>query len=426
MRKDPIRSLAECSEFRQTLEARPPVVVHGTALVLAVLLGVAFAWAALTKANLVVRAVGRVRPIVPATRVTLPAGGEIVRLTSGGRVRKVAFRLGDAVTKDQELVALDTEQLDIEIARRRRVIETSEEQLAGLERESRALGRKYAADRNAAELDLAHAEEQVANEKARRAAQAAEAQEKVRKAADDVDRLRRVVAKGADSQEVLAAAESRLREAKHRLAQAAVPVDEKRVAAQRARLAQAEEEHGLRKEELSRTRTRLQGEAAAARSELQTLAIERRRAILRSPITGVVTDGHVKPGDVLEPGKPVFEVAEQSGFLFEAAVPSDEVGHLRVGLPVRIRLDPYDYQKYGVLEGTVRFLSPDSVVLDGPGGKKAPFYLMRVELKTDAVERNGLRGELKFGMGGTAEVVTGQESILMLLLKKVRQAVSLT
>jgi hypothetical protein len=46
--------LADSTEFRQTLQARPPQIIHGTLLVLAGLLVLALAWAALTTADLVV------------------------------------------------------------------------------------------------------------------------------------------------------------------------------------------------------------------------------------------------------------------------------------------------------------------------------------------------------------------------------------
>jgi len=63
MRNEPIHNLADCTEFRQTLQARPPRIVHGTALLLVVLLGAALVWSAVTKADLVVRAPCMVRPV---------------------------------------------------------------------------------------------------------------------------------------------------------------------------------------------------------------------------------------------------------------------------------------------------------------------------------------------------------------------------
>ena len=78
MRNDLILDLADCTEFRQTLLARPPKIVHGTASLLVVLLGAALAWAAATRANLVVRAPGRVRPVSTPKKVYSAARGEVL------------------------------------------------------------------------------------------------------------------------------------------------------------------------------------------------------------------------------------------------------------------------------------------------------------------------------------------------------------
>ena len=80
------------------------------------------------------------------------------------------------------------------------------------------------------------------------------------------------------------------------------------------------------------------------------------------------------------------------------------------------------FQKYGTLDGTVDFISPDSVVVEGRPGAA---YLVRVAVAGDAVGRGDLTGQVKLGMAGHAEIVTGEESLLKLLVNKIRQSISL-
>src|SRR5579884_3701041 len=120
---DPFLDLAACTEFRQTIQARPPRLAHATVVLLVGLLGAAVAWAALTPANLVVRAAGRVRPLSTPVKVVNAARGETFSASAGARVVAVHFRPGDTVRKGDVLLRLDTERLDSEIARRRRTIE---------------------------------------------------------------------------------------------------------------------------------------------------------------------------------------------------------------------------------------------------------------------------------------------------------------
>jgi multidrug resistance efflux pump len=215
---------------------------------------------------------------------------------------------------------------------------------------------------------------------------------------------------------------AKTREAQEKLAKARLPVDESRLVVLRRALEQIDRDSAVKRQDLEQKRGAKRAEVEAARIELANLELEQDQAVIRSPIDGIVTSGDVKVGDVLEPSKPVAEVAEQAGFRFEAAVPSEEVGHLRVGMPVQIKLDAYDYQRYGTLEGTVCFVSPDSGV---EGGQKAALYTVKVAVPRDELGRGTYRGRVKLGMAGQAEIVTGQESVLSLLVRRVRRTISL-
>ena len=58
-------------------------------------------------------------------------------------------------------------------------------------------------------------------------------------------------------------------------------------------------------------------------------------------------------------------------------------------------------------------------------GRVSDAYLVRIELHANEVGRGDLRGPVKLGLGGTAEIVTGQESVLSILLNRIRQTISL-
>src|SRR5262249_17921456 len=123
MRNDLMRDLADTTEFRLTLQARPPRIVHGTLLLLAPLLGPALVWPAVTKADLVVRAAGRVRPVTSPMRVVNGGSGEVFSASVGGRVVAVHFWEGEEVRQGDVLIRLDTERLDNEIVKRQRALQ---------------------------------------------------------------------------------------------------------------------------------------------------------------------------------------------------------------------------------------------------------------------------------------------------------------
>src|SRR5438270_11845167 len=129
MRSSLVTDLADCTLFRQTLEARPPRIVHGAALLLVALVAAAVIWASLTNADLVVRGSGRVRPLESPYRLVNPQG-EAVSASAGGRVVEVNVREGDEVKKGDVLVRFDTERLNNDITRQEQKIHLAEEELA--------------------------------------------------------------------------------------------------------------------------------------------------------------------------------------------------------------------------------------------------------------------------------------------------------
>jgi HlyD family secretion protein len=417
-----VRDLSDCSEFRLTLLARPPRLVHGTVLLLVALLGAAGCWLALTRASLVVRAPGRMRPVATPTRVFNTGHGEALSGGAQSRIAEVCFREGDVVRKGQVLVRLDTERLDNELAKRRRALQAAEEDLGRLTRMDGLLGQQYRAGKAKAEAELARTEAEVRQQKEQKSADVHLAEVELGVAEDEARRVQRLMQDRATSAKELTKARAQLRAARERLEKAKVPVNEGQVEVLRQGLALAEKDFQVQRAELAIKRGLKRSEIDAARFELVNLEMERRRAVLRAPIDGVVTAGDLKPGDLLEPGKAVAEVAAQKGFRFEALVPSDEVGRLRVGLPVRIRLDAYDYQKYGTATGTVCYIAPDSTLLEK---QPTPLYLVRIDVDGEDVGRDGPRGRIRLGMAGQAEIVTDQESLLSVLLRTVRQSFSL-
>jgi HlyD family secretion protein len=414
--------LAQCSEFRQTLLARPPGLVHGTAGLLGLLLGTAVLWAALTEAHLVVRVGGRVRSRTLPQEVVYGTGGEAFRSPAEGRVVAVAVRPGDTVRQGQLLIQLDTEALDNEIAKHQRTIRTGEEELAGLDRLLELAAGQHTAARARAEAELAQARAEIERVQKQQGADIRLARLELAGAEDEVRRLRRLAGQQAAPAADLVKAEIQAGAARERLDRAAIPVPEGQIDVLSRALEQLERDGALRRQELTLKRRGRQGEIEAARVDLAHLQLQRQQAALRAPRDGVVTRGDVQVGDVLARGKAVLEVAEADGFRFEGTIPSEEVGRLGVGLPVRIKLDAFDYQQYGVVTGTVCFIAPDSRSTDEPTSAR---YLVRIDLDGDEVGRGAWRGRVKLGMAGQAEIVTARESLLWLLLRRLRQSISL-
>jgi RND family efflux transporter MFP subunit len=97
-----------------------------------------------------------------------------------------------------------------------------------------------------------------------------------------------------------------------------------------------------------------EAQVADAQSRLVGAQKQQNDAIVRAPISGVVSDRAVNTGDVVTPGTALFTIIDPSSMRLEASVPSDELGLLRVGVPVLFTVRGYGQ----AFEGRIERISP--------------------------------------------------------------------
>ena len=97
--------------------------------------------------------------------------------------------------------------------------------------------------------------------------------------------------------------------------------------------------------DLDQARTAVtQAEAQLADARARLVAAEKQfgDAVLRAPLTGIVSDRAVNAGDVVTPGTALFTIIDPSSMRLEASVPSDELSALKVGGRSQFRVRGYD------------------------------------------------------------------------------------
>lgn len=147
---------------------------------------------------------------------------------------------------------------------------------------------------------------------------------------------------------------------------------------------------------------------------------------LRSPHIGVVKNIRVTTlGGVLRPGDELMQIVpREDELIIEAKVKPSDIGFVKQGLPVAIKVDAYDYTIYGVLKGHVLHVSPDTLIEDTRGG---PNEYFRVQVRVDSKNFSGNKNkllEIQPGMSTTIEIKTGSHSVLSYLAKPVIKTLS--
>jgi RND family efflux transporter MFP subunit len=82
-----------------------------------------------------------------------------------------------------------------------------------------------------------------------------------------------------------------------------------------------------------------QGILAQRRSELEIARQQLQDTVLRSPLDGAVRERQVTPGEYRAPGTPVLTVVRTQPLRLQLAVPERDITGLKVGLPVRVRVE---------------------------------------------------------------------------------------
>ena len=395
--------LASCGPLRAIIEARPAKWLHAAFVGAVALVLAAGAWTWLCKIDVVVAAPGRLRPTTSPIAVSAIGGAS--------RVAEVRVVAGQSVVAGDILAVLDTRALTLEVTELRGTIASRQAEQSLL----RALGDHQAEQveaeraRTRAEIEQA-SHSHVRDDRTRRIdlSRTSKALAQVREREAEAARL---FAGGHASREELAALR-REREAleadarKLQLGQAPpVEVLERSLEV----ISRSADVEGLNLEVRIQS---LQQSLDLAGSELAKREFAMAEATLRAPIDGVVSESRVEVGSSIEANGTAFVIVPDDGYFFEGVVNSADAGHLALGMLARVEIDTFDPRKYGMIEGTIAYVSADSAAGDTEG----PGYVVRVEVPTDVIGHGNQVARLRLGLGGRLRVVVGRERVLSLLL----------
>lgn len=201
-------------------------------------------------------------------------------------------------------------------------------------------------------------------------------------------------------------------------------------------LAEASDRAGLAGEELRKT--------------------ERRRSFqqLRSPVDGVVQQVAIATiGGVVQPAQPLMVIVPCSAALrgkpadcaslleVETMVQNRDIGFVRPGQRVAVKIEAFNFTDYGLIDGVVEWISRDAIdtgrgggAAAGEGGAKASegaqggglVYAARVRLLCAPSDprRSPLCDRVQPGMAAQAEIKTGTRRIIQYLLSPLAKSVS--
>jgi hemolysin D len=159
---------------------------------------------------------------------------------------------------------------------------------------------------------------------------------------------------------------------------------------------------------------------------------------LAATVDGTVQNVKIHtPGAVVTTADTLMTIVpDGAGIEVDALVENKDIGFVREGQQVEIKLDAFPFTRYGLITGTVRKLGRDSVQ-SAPrpnaqaAGGAAPLpqaasdlsYPAKVTLSRDWIDVDGRRETVQPGMQVSAEIKTGDRRAIEFLLSPVMQTI---
>src|SRR6218665_1860414 len=97
-----------------------------------------------------------------------------------------------------------------------------------------------------------------------------------------------------------------------------------------------------------------------------------------------------------------------------------DIGFVRPGQEVEIKVETFTFTKYGIVHGTVQSISNDAI----DDEKRGLLYSTRIQLKTNPIEVAGKPVALSPGMAVRAEVKTDKRKVIDYFLTPLQEYAS--
>jgi membrane fusion protein, adhesin transport system len=168
--------------------------------------------------------------------------------------------------------------------------------------------------------------------------------------------------------------------------------------------------------------TKAESELAQVTSNVSGRQDALKRTVVRAPMSGTIKNIRVNTlGGVVQVGQDIMSIVPgDDGVMVEAKIRPADVAFVRVGMPATIKLSAYDFSLYGGLKGVVQLISPDTMDEDRKAGPpQEAYYRVLVKTDTTTLEHKGEKLAIMPGMVATAELLTGERTVLQYLMKPV-------
>ncbi len=178
-------------------------------------------------------------------------------------------------------------------------------------------------------------------------------------------------------------------------------------------------------EEAQAEMTKAQEELSSEQEQLRDRAQVLEEKRLFAPTEGKVNNINITTiGGVVKPGEVIMEILPTSSDLIvEAKVSPADIANVKLGQAATVKLDAYDYTIFGAMQGTVDFISPDSLMEQTRNGEQ-PYYRVRIKIVGAQFAKRGNEIVIKPGMTASVDIKARERTVLSYITKPLVKTLS--
>lgn len=176
------------------------------------------------------------------------------------------------------------------------------------------------------------------------------------------------------------------------------------------------------KAKVSEDRSKAVSDLSALNARVRSSQAKLTNTMLVSPLQGLVQSlPSTQNGGVIQPGGTVVEIVPVGGKAdFKARLSPRDIGFVNVGQPTRIKIDAFDYSRFGALKGEVESISPTT----SQSERGEIYYEVVVSVETPYFRDNPESFSILPGMTGEVDITTGEKSVFQYLWKPIYTNIS--
>jgi len=159
---------------------------------------------------------------------------------------------------------------------------------------------------------------------------------------------------------------------------------------------------------------RLTNDIASLQQDAIKSSQRQKQQILTAPVNGTVQQLAIHTvGGVVTPAQELMKVVpEQAIVEVEALIQNKDIGFIHNGQEAEVKVDTFNFTKYGVIDAEVTSISQDAIADENLGW----VFQMRVQLSKDEISVENKSVRLSPGMSVTAEIKTGNRRLIEFFL----------